>query len=132
MIMCLDSVIHHFLSDVRSAQIFHHCGGPPIIISIFNNHTHNSHLLNACFSVIAASATANEILKESFITLKVDELILNTLKAGNHASIPSLYDAIRILVTPDDFRVAASQVRLSFHAHLSFYFLPPFPIAMLE
>lgn len=104
------TTLSSLLRDVQSGQTFHKCGGPPIIISIFNNHTHNPHLLNACFSIIAASATSNEILKESFITLKVDELILNSLKAGNHAFIPSLYDAIRILVTPDDFRVAASQV----------------------
>lgn len=61
--------------------------------------------------MIAAAATGNEILKEAFVSLKVDQLLISTLKGQNKGSIPSLYDAIRILLTPDDFRVAASQVR---------------------
>ncbi|KAL2927580.1 Armadillo repeat-containing protein 6 [Bienertia sinuspersici] len=98
------------LLDVQSAETFHKCGGPDLIIHILNHHSHNPCLLNACFSVIAASATSNEILKESFISLKVDELFLSTLNAHNNANLPGLYDAIRILLTPDDFRVVASQV----------------------
>lgn len=45
------------------------------------------------------------------MNLKVDQLLINALKGHNKGGIPSLYDAIRILVTPDDYRVAASQVR---------------------
>ncbi|XP_048491705.1 uncharacterized protein LOC104904466 isoform X2 [Beta vulgaris subsp. vulgaris] len=98
------------LRDVPSAQTFLKCGGPDIIIGLLKQDTQNAELLNGCFSVIAASATGNEILKESFMNLKVDQLLINALKGHNKGGIPSLYDAIRILVTPDDYRVAASQV----------------------
>lgn len=59
---------------------------------------------------MALAATANEILKESFMGLKVDELIMEILSMQKKVSIQSLYDAIRILLTPDDNRVVASQV----------------------
>lgn len=98
------------LRDVPSAQTFLKCGGPDIIIGLLKQDTQNAELLNGCFSVIAASATGNEILKESFMNLKVDQLLINALNGHNKGGIPSLYDAIRILVTPDDYRVAASQV----------------------
>ncbi|KNA05030.1 hypothetical protein SOVF_194120 [Spinacia oleracea] len=98
------------LRDVQTAQTFQKCGGPDIVIGILQQGTQNSELLNACYSVIAAAATGNEILKEAFVSLKVDQLLISTLKGQNKGSIPSLYDAIRILLTPDDFRVAASQV----------------------
>ncbi|XP_021731720.1 armadillo repeat-containing protein 6-like isoform X2 [Chenopodium quinoa] len=98
------------LRDVQTAQTFHKCGGPDIVIGILNQDAQSSEILNGCFSVIAASATENEILKEAFVNLKIDQLMINTLKGDNKGSVPSIYDAIRVLLTPDDFRVAASQV----------------------
>ncbi|XP_021738477.1 armadillo repeat-containing protein 6-like [Chenopodium quinoa] len=98
------------LRDVQTAQTFHKCGGPDIVIGILNQDAQSSEILNACFSVIAASATENEILKEAFVNLKIDQVMVNTLKGDNKGSFPSMYDSIRVLLTPDDFRVAASQV----------------------
>lgn len=98
------------LHDIQSAQTFHKCGGPDIIVGILKQETQSMELLNGCFSVIAAAATGNEILKESFVNLKVDELIMSVLNGPNKSSIPGVYDAIRVLLSPDDNRVAASQV----------------------
>ncbi|KAJ8450818.1 hypothetical protein Cgig2_032443 [Carnegiea gigantea] len=97
-------------TDLRSAETFQKCGGPGIIISILRQDSQNLELLNGCFSVIAAAATGNEILKESFVNLKVDELIMNVLNGPNRSNVASVYDAIRVLLSSDDNRVAASQV----------------------
>ncbi|KAA8538646.1 hypothetical protein F0562_028160 [Nyssa sinensis] len=67
-------------------------------------------ILNSGFSVVAAAATGNEILKESFMDLKIDELIIQLLRGQHKRSINSLFDVIRILLTPADNRVVASQV----------------------
>ncbi|XP_057534628.1 uncharacterized protein LOC130812972 [Amaranthus tricolor] len=109
-IVAVLQALSSLLCDIQSAQTFQKCGGPDIVIGILKQDTPNPELLNSCFSVIAASATGNEILKESFVNLKVDQFIMNTLKGSNKASVPSVYDAIRVLLTPDDYRVAASQV----------------------
>lgn len=98
------------LRDVQTAQTFHKCSGPEIVMGILKQDTQNSGVLNGCFSVIAAAATGNEILKEAFINLKIDQLLIDTLKGHNKGSVPGVYDAIRVLLTPDDYRVAASQV----------------------
>lgn len=98
------------LRDLQSAETFQKCGGPGIIISILRQDSQNLELLNGCFSVIAAAATGNEILKESFVNLKVDELIMNILNGPNKSNIANVYDAIRVLLSSDDNRVAASQV----------------------
>lgn len=66
--------------------------------------------MNSGFAVVAASATGNEVVKESYMELKIDELILEILSRLRNDSIQSLYDAIRVLLTPDDDQVVASQV----------------------
>lgn len=72
----------------------------------------NAIILDNGFSVIAAASTANEVLKESFMDLKLDELLVKVLREQAKSCPQSLYDAIRILLTPDDNRVVASQVCL--------------------
>lgn len=67
-------------------------------------------ILDSCFSVVAAAATGNEVLKDLFMDLKIDELIFQILKKHNGGSIPSIYDAIRVILSADDYRVLASQV----------------------
>lgn len=67
-------------------------------------------ILDGCFSVVSSAATGNEVLKESFMDLKIDELIVQILREHNGGSIPSIYDAIRVILTSDDNRVVASQV----------------------
>ncbi|XP_057502527.1 uncharacterized protein LOC130786264 [Actinidia eriantha] len=98
------------LHDVQSSGIFQKNGGPKMLVAILNDGSQNSNILTGCFSVVAAAATGNEIIKESFMELKIDELIIRILKIDGKGSIPSLYDAVRILLTPDDNRVVASQV----------------------
>ncbi|KAI3446026.1 hypothetical protein Pfo_002691 [Paulownia fortunei] len=100
------SVIH----DLQSSEIFKENGGPKFVVSILSNEIQDVKILDGCFSVVAAAATGNEVLKESFMDLKVDELILHILKEHNGGSIPSIYDAIRVILSSDDNRVVASQV----------------------
>ncbi|XP_074292932.1 uncharacterized protein LOC141619811 [Silene latifolia] len=109
------SALSSLLRDVQSNETFARCGGPDIIVAIILSKQQQQQdsvdLLNACFSVIAASATGSEILKESFVNLNVDQLIINAFNHIQPPTIPAaLYDAIRVLLTSDDHRVAASQV----------------------
>lgn len=67
-------------------------------------------ILNSGFAIVAAAATGNEVVKESFMELGVDKLILQVLSGQTKGSVQSLYDAIRVLLTSDDNRVVASQV----------------------
>lgn len=66
--------------------------------------------MNSGFRVVASATTGDEIVKESFMELKVDELIMEIMSINKKTGIQSLYDAIRVLLTPDDNRVVASQV----------------------
>ncbi|XP_038712811.1 armadillo repeat-containing protein 6 isoform X2 [Tripterygium wilfordii] len=102
----LASAIH----DVQSTEIFRKSGGPAIVIGILKDGSQTVEILNCGFAIVAAAATGNEVLKELFMELKVDELILDALNRQNQDSIQSVYDAIRVLLTPDDNRVVASQV----------------------
>ncbi|KAK6159374.1 hypothetical protein DH2020_006688 [Rehmannia glutinosa] len=102
----LASVIH----DLQCSEIFKENGGPKIVVGILSNEREDEKILDGCFSVIAAAATGNEVLKESFMDLKIDELIVQILKDHNGGSIPSIYDAIRVILSSDDNRVIASQV----------------------
>ncbi|KAK6136853.1 hypothetical protein DH2020_029408 [Rehmannia glutinosa] len=78
----LASVIH----DLQSSEIFKENGGPRLFCDW------------------------QRVLKESFMDLKIDELIVQILKEHNGGSIPSIYDAIRVILSSDDNRVIASQV----------------------
>ncbi|KAF7840868.1 armadillo repeat-containing protein 6 [Senna tora] len=98
------------LHDVQSTGTFQKSDGPRMIIGILNDNKQNLDILNSGFGVVASAATGNEILKESFMGLKVDELIMEIMSMHKKVNIQSLYDAIRVLLTPDDNRVVASQV----------------------
>ncbi|KAL9224977.1 hypothetical protein vseg_000951 [Gypsophila vaccaria] len=119
------SALGSLLRDVNSNEAFARCGGPDIIVGIISSkqqqqpqHQPDSdldsvelELLNAGFAVIAAASTGSEILKEAFVNLNVDQLIINAFHRIPAGCVPpSLYDAIRALLTSDDYRVAASQV----------------------
>lgn len=101
------------LHDLQSTETFRTNSGPPTVVCILDDYIQNFDILNNGFSVVAAASTGNEVLKESFMELKIDELIMKILSdpsGQSKGSIQSLYDAIRILLTPDDNRVVASQV----------------------
>ncbi|CAA3022865.1 armadillo repeat-containing 6 [Olea europaea subsp. europaea] len=98
------------LHDLQSTEIFRESGGPKIVIDILCDGRQDVSILDSGFSVVAAASTGNEVIKESFMELKIDELIVQTLKEHNGGSIPSVYNAICILLTSDDNRVVASQV----------------------
>lgn len=104
------NTIASFLHDLQSTDTFQKSGGPKILVGILNDGTQNVNILNSGFSVVAAAATGNEVLKESFMDLKLDELMITILREHSKGSVPSLYDAIRVLLTSDDNRVVASQV----------------------
>lgn len=98
------------LRDVQSTEAFRQSGGPKIVVEILNGSRRNAGLLDSGFSVIAAAATGNEVVKELFIDLKIDELLVHIMREQSKGTAQSLYDAIRVLLTPDDNRVVASQV----------------------
>ncbi|OMO74163.1 Armadillo [Corchorus capsularis] len=97
------------LSDVQSTETFRASGGPKIVVGIIRDGIQDLEILNSGFAVVALAATGNEVVKESFMELKVDELIFQIL-SGQPLGVQSLYDAIRVLLTSDDNRVVASQV----------------------
>lgn len=47
-------------------------------------------ILDSSFSVVDAAASGNEVLTESFMDLKIDELLVQILKEHNGESIPSI------------------------------------------
>lgn len=98
------------LHDVQSTETFQKIGGPKIVVGVLNDASQNVDILNSGFSVVAAAATGNEILKESFMDLQIDELIIQIMKSHGRGRVHSIYDAICVLLTPDDNRVVASQV----------------------
>ncbi|CAA7395814.1 unnamed protein product [Spirodela intermedia] len=98
------------ICDIRSTEIFQCNHGPKLIMQILNRYGQSVNLLDSCFSVVAAAATGNEIVKEAFMDLKIGELFVRKLNAQSKCCTESMYDAIRILLTPDDHRVLASQV----------------------
>lgn len=101
-----------YFTDLQSTEIFRQSNGPKIVVDILNGCNQNIDVLDSGFSVVAAAATGNEVLKESFMDLKIDELLLQTLKGQTQGNIQSLYEALRLLLTPDDNRVLASQVSI--------------------
>ncbi|KAF7143772.1 hypothetical protein RHSIM_Rhsim05G0080700 [Rhododendron simsii] len=103
----LASLIH----DVQSGDMFQRSGGPKMVMAILSDSSQSSNILNGGFSVVAAAATGNEIVKESFMELKIDELMFQILRTRDKGSIHSLYDAIRVLLTPDDNRVVYGYAR---------------------
>ncbi|WVZ73523.1 hypothetical protein U9M48_021820 [Paspalum notatum var. saurae] len=102
----LSSVIR----DLGSTEKFRKSEGPKIVMDLLKDDSESSDLLDAGFSVVAAGSAGNEVVKESFMDLKVDELILQVMRGKSKANMQSLFDAIRVLLTPDDNRVVASQV----------------------
>ncbi|XP_045829652.1 armadillo repeat-containing protein 6 [Trifolium pratense] len=98
------------LRDVQSTGTFQNSSGPRIIVGILNDNKQSTDVLNSGFRVVASAATGDEIVKDSFMELKVDELIVEMISIHKNPGIQSLYDAIRVLLTPDDNRVLASQV----------------------
>lgn len=99
--------------------MFRESGGPKAVVGILKDKSEDVNILDNGFSVVAAAATGNEVLKASFMDLKIDELIVQCLREHSSGSIPCLYDAIRVLLTSDDNRVVASQVS-KMNAHLYF------------
>lgn len=87
------------------------------MVDLIRDSGSDSDSLDAGFAVVAAAATGNEVVKEIFMELKVDELILKVLNRESKITIRALYDAIRVLLTPDDNRVVASQVS-RIHTHV--------------
>ncbi|KAF3534781.1 hypothetical protein DY000_02036635 [Brassica cretica] len=98
------------IHDIQSTEAFRNASGPRIVVDLIRDSGSDSDSLDAGFAVVAAAATGNEVVKELFMELKVDELILKVLNRESKITIRALYDAIRVLLTPDDNRVVASQV----------------------
>ncbi|CAN0878984.1 Protein THALLO [Linum grandiflorum] len=99
-----------FLIDIESTEKFRLSGGPAVVAGYLKEGSKSLEILSSGFSVVARAATSNEVVKQSFMELKVDEVIVQVLNEQKKGSVQSLYDAIRVLLTPDDNRVVASEV----------------------
>ncbi|XP_006647944.1 armadillo repeat-containing protein 6 isoform X2 [Oryza brachyantha] len=98
------------LRDVGSTEKFRQSEGPQVVMDILKGGSRSSDILESGFRVVAAASAGNEVVKECFMDLNVDELILQAMREESNSNVQSLYDAIRVLLTPDDNRVVASQV----------------------
>ncbi|KAF7091101.1 hypothetical protein CFC21_093753 [Triticum aestivum] len=98
------------IRDVGSTEKFRQSQGPKIVMDILKGALENSDILDGGFSVVAMASAGNEVVKDAFMDLKVDELILEVMRNKSNSKVQSVYDAIRVLLTPDDNRVVASQV----------------------
>ncbi|CAL1389400.1 unnamed protein product [Linum trigynum] len=98
------------IHDIEGTEKFRSSGGPAVLVSHLREGIRTLEILNSGFSVVARAATSNEVVKQSFMELKIDELILQVLNEQSKGTVQSLYDAIRVLLTPDDNRVVASEV----------------------
>jgi hypothetical protein len=106
------SCVSLLFADLQSTETFRTSGGPTTVVGILNDYNQNLDILSNGFAVVAAASTGNEVLKESLMELKIAELIMRILSDPSglsKGSIYSLYDTIRVLLTPDDNRVVASQ-----------------------
>ncbi|KAK9166865.1 hypothetical protein Scep_002056 [Stephania cephalantha] len=109
----LDSVLKAMSSlihNVQTTEIFWGHHGPKLVMDILTSCNQNTSILDNGFLVVAAAATGNELVKESFMELKIDEFLLHLLRGKNKGHSQSFYDVIHALLTPDDGRVVASQV----------------------
>ncbi|KAK1603168.1 hypothetical protein QYE76_018780 [Lolium multiflorum] len=98
------------IRDVGGTEKFRQSQGPKIVMDILKGALESTDILDGGFSVVAAASAGNEVVKDAFMDLKVDELILQVMRDKSNSKVQSLYDAIRVLLTPDDNRVVASQV----------------------
>ncbi|GJY77530.1 hypothetical protein Tco_0483331 [Tanacetum coccineum] len=99
-----DQVISGLPQNLRMAELLNSHTS-----RILNDGVENVNVLNNGFAIVAAAATGNAVIKESFVELHIDELMVNVTRKHGKGSIPSLYDAIRVLLAADDNRVVASQ-----------------------
>ncbi|CAA7025233.1 unnamed protein product [Microthlaspi erraticum] len=109
LVPCLKALAS-LIRDIQSTEAFRNASGPRIVVGLLRDSSSDSDLLDAGFGVVAAAAAGNEVVKQLFMELKVDELILQVLNQQSKITIKALYDAIRVILTPDDNRVVASQV----------------------
>ncbi|XP_078157354.1 ARM repeat superfamily protein [Carex rostrata] len=96
--------------DLQSSESYRRCGGIRTVMDILHGPPRSLDIRESSFAVIASASTGNEVVKESFMELKVDQLLVEAVKEESNNNMQSLYDAIRVILTPDDPRVAASQV----------------------
>lgn len=80
------------------------------MVHVLSESSDDLSVMNSGFAVVAAASTGNEVVKQSFMELKIEMLVLKTLHGEYKSSVPTLYDAIRVLLTSDDNRVVASEV----------------------
>ena len=92
--LIIELIVRRDFADIRSSETFQKNDGPKLIIKILNKF--NETVLESGFSVVAAAATGNEIVKEAFIDLKISEIFLKLLKERSGDCSTSMYDALRV------------------------------------
>ena len=77
-------------------------------MEMLDEYNHKRNIVEYCCAVVAAASTGNEVIKEAFMEMKIDDLQIKLLKRKENRNIQSIYDVIYVLVTADDNRVVDS------------------------
>ena len=80
-------------------------------MEMLDEYNHKRNIVEYCCAVVAAASIGNEVIKEAFMEMKIDDLLIKLLKMKENKNIQRIYNVICVLVTADDNRVVASQVR---------------------
>ncbi|KAF9675936.1 hypothetical protein SADUNF_Sadunf09G0085800 [Salix dunnii] len=70
---------HRVSGDVQSTETFRSDDGQKMVVDILKDGSENLDILNSGFAVVAAAGTSNEVVRELFMELKIDEPILEAL-----------------------------------------------------
>jgi len=62
-----------------------------MVVDILKDGSESLDILNRGFAVVAAAATSNEVVKELFMELKIDELILEALNIDRVKATSEVY-----------------------------------------
>ena len=80
-------------------------------MEIFDEYNHKRNIVEYCFPVVEVAVTGNEVIKEAFMEMKIDYLLIQLVKRKENRNIQRIYNVICVLVTTDGNCVVASHVR---------------------
>ena len=80
-------------------------------MEIHDECNHKRNIVEYCFPVVATAPTGNEVIKEAFLEMKIDDLLIKLLKRKENTNIQRISNVICVLVIADGNCVVDSQVR---------------------
>ena len=80
-------------------------------MEMLDEYNHKRNIVEYCCAVVAATSTGNEVIKEAFMEMKIDDLLIKLLKRKENTNIQRISNVICVLVIADGNCVVDSQVR---------------------